>query len=149
MPLKCKFGIPKNGWLTITIISEETEYSCTASHIPNDSIGMLIKSISDLIDGIDSVTKWWLEPEIHNFVFTYYEERVIFQVINVSRNSGGITKQIYEYTGAPREIILPFWRALKTLSIQTWHNKDWHYPFPKDEMERLNRKIEVFKLKHS
>ncbi|MFN8446452.1 MAG: hypothetical protein U0175_37015 [Caldilineaceae bacterium] len=143
MTLRFRLEIPQHGWLPIHLQCEEYDFSFTVSDVQGDSIGMLIKSISDAVDGIDSVTDWYLEPDIYRFEFRCEREKIEFQVAALRY---GNTKFIHKISGTRQEIILPFWRAVKAFSTQNWHESDWRYYFPTDKMKLLDYKIEAFKL---
>jgi hypothetical protein len=127
MKLKCKFGEPHHGWLSIRLTTGDFSLEMEVSDVPVDPIYVLISSLCLALNGLESEVWWHLEPASYYFYFEPEEQgefkfSIAFAESNVTRNH---RETVFETSGSKAEIIFPFWRAIKEFASHSYKEPDW------------------------
>ena len=127
MKLKCKFGIPHNGWLPVTVTKDDFLLEFEASDVPTNPMGLLIPSLSRALSGFESEVWWHLEPTSYYFNFAPTATNQFSLSISVAEDDSPTSKHqiIFETSGNKDEIILPFWRAIKEFLSHNYSEPHW------------------------
>ncbi|MDX2039881.1 MAG: addiction module protein [Acidobacteriota bacterium] len=148
--LKVRFEAVKSGWMTVRLESPEQTLSFSPSYTPYDSIAELINALYDFLSWSESETKsvvrWNEQPNEYEFVFVNAGEKAGLTISEISeRVSGRVREAVFSISDSHLQIALPFWRALRDLQTNPFHNyeAEWRRQFPSREMDALTDKVKV------
>jgi len=147
--LKVRFDDPQNGWMAMTIRSDETIVTLLVSYV-------LYNTLDELVDGLHALTtgdnyrsvRIFEEPTTCEMRFRRENGTIRFELCRFSSFSRVASRKpgqmLFEIEGTLAEVCLPFWRALRNL--QTRFSEDefqlrWRRPFPGSGMQKLRANL--------
>ena len=139
--LRVGFRGPANGWLALELEDEGvTGFEVTVSYTPNDFLTELVWALRSCAAGDGTYEAFaHTEPEVYEFGFARSAEQVSFAV--TEKRAANV---LFAFAGAPRQIVLPFWRALRRLEAE-FAAVQWRGPFPTDDLAKLTAEVEALK----
>lgn len=144
MKLKVKFGTPHHGWLPVEITQNDFELQFEASDVPVNPIDQLIEGLLRVINNLESEVWWHLEPPSYYFNFSRISTDQFCLAISFADDSKVTTtrQELFRAIGTKKEIIAPFWRAIKEFLSHSYVEPDWP-PLYTEELEELTKKIKA------
>ena len=142
--LKVEFDDPSHGWLMLTLEINGHQYRVVFSHI-YPTLERLCDLLSDTWSGRDCrrLATFLEEPaEVDATVRPMPEGRcrVSFVRFPDHRRTLEPGEPLVEFDGTPKEVVLPFWRALRRLQAALppeQFTARWREPFPESAMAAL------------
>src|SRR5687767_1338396 len=122
--LKIEFGQPEHGWLPVTLRQRDFELRFRASDVPVNPIDQLISGIRQITKGITTEVWWHIEPEGYYFDFDRKGDEYKLRISFATRDKGE-RELVYETQGKYEEIIMPFYRSIKTFFTQKIDVPHW------------------------
>ncbi len=144
--LKVRFGIPKNGWITILLDNYKTQLSLDISYTPFHFLEELIEAIIKVFSSENAKARGNYNPENYEFNFQIEDKDVILQVLEFPdhkrlEDSGNL---LFEHIGDKTEICKSFWRGFKDLSGRisaAEYKQHFHREFPEKDLIFLSEKL--------
>ena len=130
--IKVDFGNPSSGWLSVQLKIENYELEFISSNIPVDPIEQLIEGLFLLLNGFECEVFWNFEPDGYIFHFVSNENLVELNFFLLENEERFLMKN---FEGNIKEIVLPFYRALRKFETFYFKESDWK----KIEVSRLER----------
>ena len=134
-----RFGAPRNGWMTLTVVAGDQEWQQDVSDVPCDSIRSLVSSLSMLLQGsMETTVHWSLEPEYAQWIFRRNGSCLDFSIRDSARTNPRLV-----YRANAREFVHRVMKALGDLAaLHDWPDAEcpvasWSWPFPKAELSQL------------
>ncbi|MCM8529158.1 MAG: hypothetical protein NE327_21730 [Lentisphaeraceae bacterium] len=140
--LKCKFGVPHHGWLTVEVTKGDFHLEMDSSDVPVDPVQHLVLALYKILKGIDSEVWWNLEPAGYYWYFTKLEDNRYQIKITFQECSDSPEKQTELLTGTKQEIIMPLWGALKEFYSHSYEEPHW----PVSDDRELKKLSEIITL---
>lgn len=114
------------------------------SYLPHDFVAELAAALVGVVEGPgERVARLCEEPLEHEWRFRpFTASAVVFEVVTHHDGRGRVEARAW---GPPREVVLPFWRALRELGERAGVERcraNWSAPFPSAAVERLTRLAE-------
>jgi hypothetical protein len=141
--LHVEFGKPLHGWIKVCLRSGGSVLEIDASDVPGDSIADLAAALSFLLKGGSEVTvEFNEEPCESEFRFSQKPFELTLTVIQFPDSRRSITSGtgVFEVTGTPLQICVPFWRGLRRLESEIStadYELGWGRPFPVEKMNEI------------
>jgi hypothetical protein len=143
MTLRVNFEPPVSGGLPISLISGEDTLSFIASHLPANSLSNLVSALIAVMisENGQAVVCWNTEPMEYEFLFEILPEHIDFSVVQWldSRRRQDQGWSVFRTRNTRRQLALSFWRALRQLESSSHSTWQWPYPFPTDELRKLEQ----------
>jgi hypothetical protein len=122
--LKIEFGQPEHGWLPVNVRHGDFELKFEASDVPINPINQLISGIRQITRGMATEIWWHLEPAVYYFDLdskgNQYNLRISF-----AKNDQADKELVYETQGKFEDIVMPFYRSIKSFFTQTIEELHW------------------------
>jgi hypothetical protein len=141
--LKVNLTTPNAGWMELVAVTQEAEVRVLASYTPNDFLSELVGALSLALQGASGSAVANGEPDIFEFAFEPKQDRAVS--LKVMEYPGGRrTRQeriALTMQGSATEIVLPFWRALRSLQGRISpedYAKAMQRTFPTSSLQRLS-----------
>jgi hypothetical protein len=122
--LKIEFGQPEHGWLPVDMRHGDFELNFEASDVPINPIDQLISGIRQITKGISTEVWWHLEPAGYYFDFDIKGDEYNLR-ISFAKNDRADKELVYETQGKFEDIIMPFYRSIKSFFTQTIEEPHW------------------------
>jgi hypothetical protein len=135
---------PHNGWLEVSISTEEEEFKEAVSYTPNDFTAELVMAAALLMQGQDGLAVASCEPNTYDFRFCKESDVGMgrFYIVGFPdhrrKDTGGV---ILSFRASTTNIALPFWRALRNLESRvsaTDYQDAMRREFPSSQLQRLS-----------
>lgn len=146
MYLKIEF--PKDGWISIRLLSFGEVIQISASNTPHDSIMELAKGVLSILEGTSEVTvPWNTKFIVYDFFFVTNSKRTILSIIEFPHHSRPPEegKILFKVTGIQLEMCLSLYHSLrrleKLLPSGEEYTSNWNHPFPSQILEKIKVKI--------
>ena len=137
--LKLHFEPPQHGWMMVRLDVEDAFLEFVAADVPTNPIHELADALRMIPEGHPAEVWWHLEPEGYFFVFEPVGDEVAFTVYYAEDSEEEERRELATLRGTPKEVLLPFWRALK--EFQAFGADEPHWPPLEDldwgEFEKL------------
>ena len=131
--MKFKISKPENKWYSIKIEDESFQFEFYASGIPENPINNLCQNLILNINGIDTTTRFDLEPQEYILKLKIHENQYYLEIFNPKEDNS-----IFSKSGNFEQIILPIYRGIKKLTSR--HNSLEEINFEKvKKLENLIR----------
>jgi hypothetical protein len=111
-----RFGVPEHGWLPVYVKADDFELELDVSDVPVNPLEELCSALTLVLQGASAEVSWHLEPDWYYFQFDHNDELITLTISEYSYNVPGRT-EIIRLTGSIALVVLPFYRALKSLVI--------------------------------
>ena len=139
--LVVRFDPPIVGILPLEASSGPEKISLEASYVPNDFL-------TDLVTALSLVTttqgRWFAIANAEPTEVELFFNRAAWGVkLTIKRDNSEC--EPFTFEGSVREVILPFWRALRRLQHDEEFLSIWKGPFPHMEMKRLSERVGTIK----
>ena len=138
--VKLSFKKPEHGWLPTTLEVKEKNIEFDASDVPNNPVEQLIYSLSRALDGLRSTVWWHLEPAGYYFHFQPEVGQLRFSVTFSEDSNELDQKEIVSIICSPKDVLLPFWRALQTFASYNSSEPHWSETST-DKLASLGKRI--------
>ena len=128
MMVKCKFGKPAAGWLPVELLLERQFLEFHVSNVPEDPIRHLIVGLDRAITGWHDEVFFHLEPDGYLLCFQHLaKDSFKFRLDYLESRAGRspIRTLIHESTGSKKQVIFPFWRAIKEFASHCYVEPAW------------------------
>jgi len=113
-----RFGVPEHGWLPVSINAGGFELQLDVSDVPVNPLEELCSALILVLQGMDAEVGWHLEPAWYYFRFSISDE-LITLIISEQSYWGTTKTEIIRLTGTMACVVLPFYRALKSLVVSS------------------------------
>jgi hypothetical protein len=138
--LKIEFGQPEHGWLPVDFRQGDFELQFMASDVPVNPIDQLISGIRQITKGITSEVWWHLEPEGYYFDFDREGDEYKLRISFAKRDT--VDKElIYQTQGRYEEIVMPFYRSIKSFFTKSIEEPHW----PKTDEKEIETLTQIVK----
>jgi hypothetical protein len=148
---RVRFGDMLADGLPVTLDAANHRLSFLASPIPYNSLADLVTALITVLvaDTVQIAVRWNSEPVEYEFQFSVENSAILFRIDQFpdstrQHNTGQI---VFTVHGSRAAIILPFWRALRSMESKVYETWQRHHPFPTSDMRKLDRHIQ--RLKHT
>jgi hypothetical protein len=150
--LKVKFADPCAGWLGLEISTPREQFNAAVSFTPNDFVLELTTALSLSLQGMDGTAIASCEPNTYEFTFvpSRLADAVRLKIMEYRdwkrRPSEGIA--VLSVQASRREVILPFWRALRALEgriTRECYLEAFRRDFPGDCLQRVSQMIDALR----
>ncbi|MCH4822775.1 barstar family protein [Gramella lutea] len=130
-----KFHItkPDNNWYSIKIEDESFEFEFYTSGIPENPINNLCQNLILTINGIDTITRFNLEPQEYILELKIHQNHYYLGIFNPKKDNS-----IFSKSGNYEKIILPIYRGIKKLTSSNNSSKEINFEKVK-KLENLIR----------
>jgi hypothetical protein len=111
-----------------------------------DSLSQLAQALIVLLAAEGSaIVAWDTEPTEYEFRFAASGDAARFEIVEFadSRRLQGQGSTVFVMDGSRREVVLPFWRALRTLQSDAGFEQGWGSPFPSRDVRLLGEQLGV------
>ena len=143
---RVRFGIMLADTLPVTLDAGNDHLSFLASPIPYDSLADLLSALITVLvaDSVQIAVRWNTEPIEYDFEFSVENSSILLRIEEFpdstrQRNTGQV---VFSVHGSRAAIVLPFWRALRTMESKNHGMWQRHHPFPTSDMRKLERHIQ-------
>jgi hypothetical protein len=136
--LKIVFGQPEHGWLPVDLRHGDFQLQFMASDVPVNPIGLLISAIRQITKGMETEVWWHLEPEGYYFNFDRAGDEYKLRISFATRDTAD-KELIYETQGQYEEIVMPFYRSIKSFFTQPIYEPHW----PKTDGKEIESLTEI------
>jgi len=147
---RIRFGDMLAGSLPVSLNAANNHLSFRASPIPYDSLDDLVTALITVLaaDIVQITVRWNTEPVEYAFQFSVESGSIRLKIEQFpdstrQHDSGQV---VFTILGSPEAIVLPFWRALRSLESKHHETWQWQHPFPTSNMRKLDQHIQ--RLKH-
>ena len=138
--LKIVFGHPEHGWLPVELRHNGFELQFMASDVPVNPVDLLISGLRQITKGIKNEVWWHLEPEGYYFDFDKEGDKYKLRISFAKRDTAD-KEFIYEIQGQYEEIVMPFYRSIKSFLNQPIDEPHW----PKTDEKEIEKLTEIVK----
>jgi hypothetical protein len=130
-------GTPQHGWLPVIFRNKDISLDLHALNVLNDPIEQLYNVIINLKHEEERQVIWWLEPGAYILGFKRENQNVTLRIsekkdLNVESSEELVLTVI---TGNNKEIINPFFVALKDFVSKDFAENDWPYKLNKEQIK--------------
>jgi hypothetical protein len=147
-PLVVRFGNPQSGWMPLEIHTPHEQFNVFISCTPNDFLLELTTALSLAMQGVEGTALASCEPTTYELAISPLPQIGMFQIKLAKypswKRSQSNVSEILALHGSMRDVILPFWRALRNmssrLSAEEFQNA-FHRDFPESCLRRLTELI--------
>jgi hypothetical protein len=143
--LKVKFDDPDEGWIGVTLTSDNGSVKIVVSYTPNDFF-------SDLIDALTQIHAYEGDTEVVSYRgpisfclrFARQDNRVHVSLDRIEPNALSQITRLLEFSGQVSDVVGSFWRALRDLQgrfSEAELTRRWHRPFAWDDIDQLTGRL--------
>ena len=143
-----KIDPPRDGWISVTLLSFGEVIQISASNTPGDSIMELAKGVLSILKGTSEVTVPWNTKFIaYDFFFVTNSKRTILSIIEFPHHSRDpeTGKILFKVSGNQLEMCLSLWHSLcqleKLFPSGEEYTSAWDHPFPSQILKEITTKI--------
>lgn len=133
---------PNAGWMEL-VATTATEVRVLVSYTPNDFLAELIGALSLAVQGVSGVAVAMTEPDVFELVLEPQQDGAVsLTVVEYPGGRKGRGRNVLVVQGTPTEVVLPFWRALKSLQGRISpeeYARAMRREFPTLALQRLSR----------
>ena len=138
-----------DGGLLVRLDAANHHLSFFASPIPYDSLADLVTALITVLaaDTIQIVVRWNTEPVEYAFQFSVENGSILLKIEQFpdSTRQPDTGQIVFSVHGSRAAIVLPFWRALRSMESKN-HEIWWrHHPFPTNDMRKFDQHIQRLK----
>jgi len=143
--IKVEFGNPYHGWLPVSLAAGQFELEIEASNVPANPIYLLVDALQKALVGLESAVWWHLEPSGYYFNFIPLgNEECTLKITYTNGVAPEKVKNVFEMQGSFKQILLPFWRAVRKFDSHGYSEHHWPET-PTDDLYKLTTLINKLK----
>jgi hypothetical protein len=143
------FDRPQHGWVGLKLESDDATFFDAISYTPTDIFTALCNTLCTVLDGVDpAVAVFYANPAAYELRFATDESDGNISCELYSWSAAhrimGRRKREFAVRGTPRAILLPFWRALRSLHASMTPQEfliAWRRDFPESELAQLTKRV--------
>ena len=147
--MKLRFGKARHGWLPTALETDGGDLAFVVSHVPYDFPAELVAALSGVLSAPgEHVARLNEEPTEYDWRFQSEDESATaFEVVRYpsGRRTETEAEVLLTVTGAPLDIVLPFWRGLREFASRVrveGYGSHWNEPFPFEALARLTERVD-------
>ncbi|MGI4884578.1 MAG: hypothetical protein ACRYFR_06425 [Janthinobacterium lividum] len=119
-----EFGEPEHGWLSVTFRVDDFFLKLDASGIPVNPLEALVEALAVVAVGSSASVSWFLEPAECCFNFENQLSSISL-TITEKANRGQVPAHLFQFTGSVKELLIPFYEALKQFTAHSYSEAHW------------------------
>ncbi len=123
--LHIHFGEPLAGWLPVWLEAEALHLEFYASAIPTDPLAALGEALILCLSGLDTQTRWELEPAVYTFDFTWAGPDTLVFTVAEKADWSKPNQPVGRLTGSAAALVGPFHRALAAFAARQYPAAHW------------------------
>jgi hypothetical protein len=147
------FDRPEHGWVGLKLEWGGAAFSDAISYTPADVFTALCNALCAVLDGLDAPpVTLYAEPAEYDLHFVVDQNRGIVSCELCHwpdhRRTKNPRQHIFKAWGSPRAVVLPFWRALRSLQASMTPQEfylAWRRDFPESALEELAKRVQALK----
>lgn len=135
---------PQCGWMALSVTGGDNFVCYGASCTPFDSLGDLLRGVTALLNGQDSLTvNWNAEPEQYDWHLQKDGEQIVLRIVyySDSRRDTAEAREVFVYSLLLKELahdVEAEVRELQARAERDVFESNWRRPFPAAELEQLS-----------